>query len=72
MYNEFKCSIAIPLTALLGSINLFQGIKLHSLKYPPNMLGDIPLQPIMFFVMLAYLMQDYFYPFIYINGLLEK
>ena len=25
------------LTAVLGSIN-FHGIKLHSLKYPPNML----------------------------------
>ena len=30
------CSLQLPLTALLGSID---GIKLHSLKYPPNVLA---------------------------------
>ena len=28
--------LQFPLTALLGSVDLFHGIKLHSLKYPPN------------------------------------
>ena len=38
MYNAFECSIQfiVPLTALLESVNLFHGIKLQSLKYPPN------------------------------------
>ena len=37
----------------------FHGIKLHSLKYPPNMLAlrGMALQPIMLFIMLAYLAQ---------------
>ena len=30
------CSLQLPLTALLGSID---GIKLHSVKYPPNILA---------------------------------
>ena len=38
MYNAFECSIQfiVPLTALLESVDLFHGIKLQSLKYPPN------------------------------------
>ena len=31
------CSLQFPLTALLESIDLFHGIKLHTLKYPPDM-----------------------------------
>ena len=47
------------LTALLGNINLFHGIKLHSLKYPPNMLALCWHQHsnLLCFITLAYLTQ---------------
>ena len=37
-FNLEECTITIPLIALLGSIKLFSKIKLHTLKYSPNML----------------------------------
>ena len=52
---DLSALLQFPLTALLGSINLF---SLHSLKYPPHYAG-IALQHIMLFITLAYLMQAY-------------
>ena len=37
---HLRALFQFPLTALLGSIEIyFHGIKLHSLKYPPDMLA---------------------------------
>ena len=46
-------------TALLGSIDLFHEIKLHSLKLPPHYAinAGIALQPFMLFIILAYFTQ---------------